>query len=596
MGKIKNLNLKATIIITFTFVVLLTSIIVGLFYRFLAYNSTALNNIYKEYGVSTGDAGLSYAKYNEVKVALRNALYIYEPGSAQANSYIDKAKTAMDAFDENFSLFKEEANADDATLQSEADKAEDAVNKYFDGADSLISLYKSGNYDGARALLLNELVDIALAADDEMEELINVTMPEAADTQLKALAKEQTNLFIALCVLFVVYIVLIIFGAFIIIKKIRSPLNNLLEASAKISMGDVEFDIEKRSDDELGQLTDSFKKMKATIAEQAEIAYSIANGDLSCDVSVHSDKDVLGNALRILVQDNNKILSNIKESSLQLTTGAEQVAIASQSLAQGSTEQASAIEEITASMQDIEEKTRDNAAKAEEAGELVHKAKESATAGNEQMHSMVGAMKEINESSENISKIIKVIDDIAFQTNILALNAAVEAARAGVHGKGFAVVAEEVRNLAGKSASAASETAEMIEDSIHKVNVGSRMAEETSEALDGIMSAVDAMVDLIGQITVASNDQATAISQIDQAISQVSQVVQTNSATSEECAAASEELSNQAAALRTAISKFKLKETSYRSNISYTQDSFGGSDSSEDNESIISLGGGFGKY
>ena len=596
MGKIKNLNLKATIIITFTFVVLLTSIIVGAFYRFLAYNSTALNNIYKEYGVSTGDAGLSYAKYNEVKVALRNALYIYEPGSAQATSYIDKAKTAMDVFDEDFGLFKEETNADDATLQSAADKAEDAVNKYFDGVDSLISLYNSGNYDGARALLLNELVDIALAADDEMEELINVTMPQAADTQLKELAKEQTNLFIALCVLFVVYIVLIIFGAVIIIRKIRRPLNSLLEASAKISMGDVEFDIEKRSDDELGQLTDSFKKMKATIAEQAEIAYSIANGDLSCDVTVHSDKDVLGNALRILVQDNNKILSNIKESSMQLTTGAEQVAIASQSLAQGSTEQASAIEEITASMQDIEEKTRDNAAKAEEAGELVHKAKDSATAGNEQMHSMVGAMKEINESSENISKIIKVIDDIAFQTNILALNAAVEAARAGVHGKGFAVVAEEVRNLAGKSASAASETAEMIEDSIRKVNVGSRMAEETSEALDGIMSAVDAMVDLIGQITVASNDQATAISQIDQAIGQVSQVVQTNSATSEECAAASEELSNQAAALRTAIAKFKLKETSYRSNISYTQDSFSGSDGQEDNESIISLGGGFGKY
>ena len=137
----------------------------------------------------------------------------------------------------------------------------------------------------------------------------------------------------------------------------------------------------------------------------------------------------------------------------------------------------------------------------------------------------------------------------------------------------------------------------MIEDSIRKVNVGSRMAEETSEALDGIMNAVDAMVDLVGQITVASNDQATAISQIDQAIGQVSQVVQTNSATSEECAAASEELSNQAAALRTAISKFKLKETSYRNNISYTQDSFGSSEGKDDNESIISLGGGgFGKY
>ena len=251
---------------------------------------------------------------------------------------------------------------------------------------------------------------------------------------------------------------------------------------------------------------------------------------------------------------------------------------------------ADAIEEITASISDVAGKTKENAQEASNAAELVEHALDNVHRGNAQMSEMMNAMRDINDSSESISKIIKVIDDIAFQTNILALNAAVEAARAGEAGKGFAVVAEEVRNLAAKSATAASETAELIEDSIHKVNAGSKIASETANALAEITSAVEESEGIILGISEASNYQATAIAQINQAIDQVSQVVQNNSATSEECAAASIELSNQANRMQELLSTYHLGDISHHE---LPERSFN-EDAAE--TPYIHLDDGFGKY
>ncbi len=352
----------------------------------------------------------------------------------------------------------------------------------------------------------------------------------------------------------------VILGLYIA-RIIGGPIKQMVAVADSIALGDVNVNVEIDSKDEVGDLADSFKKMITNIRNQALAAEKVAAGDLTVKVPISSANDLLGNMLAEMVRKNNEVLSNIYVASEQVAVGSKQVSDSSMQLSQGATEQSSAIEELTASIEEIASQTDLNAQNANEANSLAEDAKVNAKQGYSQMKEMLKAMDDINESSSNISKVIKVIDDIAFQTNILALNAAVEAARAGQHGKGFAVVAEEVRNLAARSANAAKETTEMIEGSIKKSEGGTKIANDTAQALDKIVDGIEQVASLVSNIANASNEQANSIKQINQGIIQVSDVVQSNSATSEEIAASSEELSSQAAMLKETVNQFKIKKS-----------------------------------
>ncbi len=309
-------------------------------------------------------------------------------------------------------------------------------------------------------------------------------------------------------------------------------------------------------------LNDTINTIKGYITEISEVLSKVADGNLNVGITndYRGEFIVIKDSINHIVDSLNDVLSEINSAAEQVASGTHQVSSGSQALSQGATEQASAIEELSASVTEIASQTKQNAMDAGRANTISTETREHALTGNSQMSAMLSSMNEINQASANISRIIKVIDDIAFQTNLLALNAAVEAARAGQHGKGFAVVAEEVRNLAARSANAAKETTAMIEGSMQKAAEGTRIANETAQALNKIVEGVERASDLVNAIATASNEQATGVAQINRGIEQVSQVVQTNSATAEESAAASEELSGQATLLKDMVGRFTLKK------------------------------------
>lgn len=595
MKGFNNKSIRIKLICSFSTVLTLLIVITILSLAGGGTASKLYQKAYEEYALKAEYAAMASSHVYEATAEIELVMIVSD--SKDALSRAELAKENIGIAVEYMDKVADGLN--DPEITKLYQEARTQMDTYKDSCDALLVPLFGGNLAGTLELMSKvDINTIRTLVDQTLGEL-NDGLLEAGDTQMKAAEKRWNLNANGIVAIALITVVVSEFVIIVTVRNIRIPLRNMTDAADKIALGEIDVEIKKYYNDEIGQLADSMKKMVENIKNQTKVTQEIAAGNLLVEVVPASDADVLSLALKKVVDDNNEALGSMKEATMQVSSGAEQVASASQSLAQGSTEQASAIQQITASIDEIATRTKVNANDANEANQLVNGAKDGALRGNERMSEMIQAMFEINESSENISKIMKVIDDIAFQTNILALNAAVEAARAGQHGKGFAVVAEEVRNLAGKSAQAASETAEMIEDSIKRVAKGSKLAQDTADALNDIVKAIDQIVTLTGSIATASNDQATAVTQIDQAISQVSIVVQNNSSTSEECAAASEELSAQALKLQEMISTYRLRENTYNHK-QYSQPEQKKTETAgfieTANAPMISLDDGFGKY
>lgn len=430
--------------------------------------------------------------------------------------------------------------------------------EYLATVEELIGYAQKGN----EAALEQALIDSTEVFDKLNVYINDIVSSSERDSQNynTTLTKTANTLIVTIIIISVIAVFAAIALGVYNSKIIAVPLVALTGTAKEVAIGNMDVSIEHDRKDEIGELATTFESMVTAIKGQSEFLDLVAAGDYRSEIPVRSDKDSMNLSLNKLVDNNNQMIAKIRSSSEQVSSASSQIAQAAQTLASGSTEQAASVDEFTSTLNDILGETNRNADISAQAMESVNESVRYMQESAEFMVELLAAMESIDDSAQSITKVIKTIEDIAFQTNILALNAAVEAARAGQHGKGFAVVAEEVRSLASSSSVAAKETAELIENSAQRVKEGNELVSKTNACMQKVATSAEKVQTAISIIAEASQHQSVAISELHQGLEQISQVVQANSATSQETAASAQEMSSQAMMLDKTVAEFRLSE------------------------------------
>ena len=557
----RNLKIGQKLSITFEVILILLLVTVGVAIYSLSSLSSSFTDFYSVgYQVSHKATDMR----RTIQSAIQDIAFgMLETDQQKAQDYFAEADTEMQILKEEFDYMEKNYRGD----KSDVAKALEIMNSSVQYRTEVQDLATRGRNEEAVEVFFNSYKPLLTEAQDLLEKMDNYTTNLAADDYEVSMSDKSATM-ILLIIISAVALLTTIILAVDVTRRITKPIKEIEAAVKEMAGGNLDVTIAYESRDELGSLSNSVREMtgrlKAIISDEAYVLGELATGNFNvlsrmADSYVGAFQGIL-EAMRGIKKSLNETLRQINQSADQVTSGSEQVSSGAQALSQGATEQASSIEELAATINEISEQVKSNAENAMDVSAKAMQTGRQMAESNGQMQEMIAAMEEISNSSNEIGKIIKTIEDIAFQTNILALNAAVEAARAGSAGKGFAVVADEVRNLASKSADASKSTAALIEASLKAVENGTRIAGQTADFMTEVVEGTKVLTETIDKISEASNAQAASINQVTQGVDQISSVVQTNSATAEESAAASEELSGQAQILKRLVGRFTLQD------------------------------------
>ena len=557
----RNLKIGQKLSITFEDILILLLVTVGVAIYSLSSLSSSFTDFYSVgYQVSHKATDMR----RTIQSAIQDIAFgMLETDQQKAQDYFAEADTEMQILKEEFDYMEKNYRGD----QSDVAKALEIMNSSVQYRTEVQDLATRGRNEEAVEVFFNSYKPLLTEAQDLLEKMDNYTTNLAADDYEVSMSDKSATM-ILLIIISAVALLTTIILAVDVTRRITKPIKEIEAAVKEMAGGNLDVTIAYESRDELGSLSNSVREMtgrlKAIISDEAYVLGELATGNFNvlsrmADSYVGAFQGIL-EAMRGIKKSLNETLRQINQSADQVASGSEQVSSGAQALSQGATEQASSIEELAATINEISEQVKSNAENAMDVSAKAVQTGRQMAESNGQMQEMIAAMEEISNSSNEIGKIIKTIEDIAFQTNILALNAAVEAARAGSAGKGFAVVADEVRNLASKSADASKSTAALIEASLKAVENGTRIAGQTADFMTEVVEGTKVLTETIDKISEASNAQAASINQVTQGVDQISSVVQTNSATAEESAAASEELSGQAQILKRLVGRFTLQD------------------------------------
>ncbi|MCI9455082.1 MAG: HAMP domain-containing protein, partial [Dorea sp.] len=480
---------------------------------------------------------------------------------AKSQELLAQVNTLAQTMTNDLDKLTEVYGSDDALVAAALDAAADLKKSREDA----LTYLEAHQGQKALAVLNGEYADAGIKFQEAIDAII-----ERAETNAEIFYEDghstKRSCTILLVGVAVFSLIVICILAVRLNKSLTSPIVEIEGAVKEMAKGNMHTSVTYESNDELGGLAENLRFLLKTLSGYIEHISqrlgSLAEGDLS----VEMDMDYLGDFQSLkhscgkIIESLNDAMSQLHQASDQVAEGSEQVSSGAQALSQGATEQASSVEELVATLSELSDKVNKTAHNARDVNDLMGLTVGEIDNSNKMMESMMTAMTRINECSSEIEKIIKTIEDIAFQTNILALNAAVEAARAGEAGKGFAVVADEVRSLASKSQEAAKDTTALISNSLTAVSEGNQIASDTQESLLKVVSSAQKISENMAAITEASDMQAEGIQQVTQGIDQISSVIQTNSATAQESAAASEELYSQSSLLKSLVGRFRLKK------------------------------------